>query len=460
MVSFYDYAFLEVKPSPIILVLLLTFGCHNNAHLRTQKILEKKESVISISGVLPIGGIDDSYSIDDENGILGMRGELSYIKGFGNYELGPYAGFGFSDLDDPGFILGFDYKNYLNISSNRPIKFGAQFELNSSEYGQVFHIKPSLITVTNQKKAGYFGIHGLLYNGSLKLWNPSPYNYSSLGFGFTIGTEYISSKLSIQAQTDLSVVNNAFRIKGDSNFLYYDDYNYDPGDDYYLLVGLSAGVNFFNAPEGRNKFFEPMPIPNYKKVKTKDIHYDPNTGEVISSGTTKFDPNTGELLSSQTEIFNPNTGEKIIKHHAERSYKEEDKFTERQLIDLAKKNAQEKHIGALWSLFGLTGVPSSAFGSIFGLLILGEVGDGTLAFPGFILGGMFGATLPSALAKGSSKLTKVAYPPEIETTEQEMKYKKTYKSEIGVLRQKSTAIGTVGGVVAFAAFIMLVVVGN
>ena len=160
-------------------------------------------------------------------------------------------------------------KCYLNIHSNYPAKLGAQFELNFSEYGQIFHIKPSLITVTNQQKAGYFGIHGLLYNGSLKLWNPSPYNYSSLGFGFTIGTEYISSKLSIQAQTDLSIVNNAFRIKGDSNFLYYDDYNYDPGDDYYLLVGLSAGVNFFNAPEVRNKFFEPMPIPNYKKVKKR-----------------------------------------------------------------------------------------------------------------------------------------------------------------------------------------------
>ena len=39
--DFYDYAFLKVKPSPFILVLLLTFGCLNNAH-RTQKILEKK----------------------------------------------------------------------------------------------------------------------------------------------------------------------------------------------------------------------------------------------------------------------------------------------------------------------------------------------------------------------------------------------------------------------------------
>ena len=440
--------------------ILVLFGCHNNAHLRTQKILEKKESVISVSGVLPIGGIDDRYSIDDENGILGMRGELSYIKGFGNYELGPYAGFGLSDLDDPGFILGFDYKNYLNISSSMPIKFGAQFEIDFSEYGQIFHIKPSLITVTNQKKAGYFGIHGLLHNGSLNHHEFDFYNYSSLGVGFTLGTEYISSKLSFQAQVDLSMVNNAFQIEGGSYFSYRDELRYDPGDDYYLLVGLSAGVNFFHAPGGRNKFFEPMPIPNYKKVKTKDIHYDPNTGEVISSGTTKFNPNTGELLSSQTEIFDPNTGEKIIKQRTERSYSEEDRFTERQLVDLAKKNAQEKHIGALWSIFGLTGVPSSAFGSIFGLLILNEVSNGALAFPGFILGGMFGATLPSVIAKGSSKLTKVAYPPEIETTEQELKYKKTYKSEIRNLRQKSTAAGTVGGFVAFAIFITLVVVGN
>jgi len=459
MVSFYDYAFLKVKTSPLILVLLLTFGCHNNSHLRTQKILEKKESVISVSGVLPIGGIDDGYNIDDENGILGMRGELSYIKGFSNYELGPYAGFGSSDFDDFGFILGFDYKSYLNIHSNYPAKVGAQFELNFSEYGQIFHIKPSLITVTNQQKAGYFGIHGLLYNGSLKLWNPSPYNYSSLGFGFTIGTEYISSKLSIQAQTDLSIVNNAFRIEGGSNFLYYDDYNYDPGDNYYLLVGLSAGVNFFNAPEVGNKLFDPMPVPNYKKVKTKDIHYDPNTGEAVSPGATKFDPNTGELLSSHTEIFDPNTGEKIIKHHAEKSYNEEDKFTERKIVDLAKKNAQEKHIGALWSVFGLTGVPSSAFGSVIGLFTLGEFSDGVLAFPGFILGGMFGATLPSILAKGSSKIASVTYPPEIKTKEEEMKYKKTYKSEVGVLRQKSTATGTLGGFAAFAGFILLLVMG-
>ena len=296
--------------------LLVLIGCHNNAHLRTQKILKEKESVLSLSGVLPIGGANDKYFNHKENGILGMRGELSYIKGFGNYELGPYAGFGLSDFEDPGLILGFDYKNYLNNYSNNPMKFGAQFELNFSEYGQNFHIKPSLISVTNQQKAGYFGIHGLLYNGNLKPWGSSIYNYSSLGIGFTIGTEYISSKLSMQVQADLSMVNNAFQFKdGDINFnkLYrFDDYGeewyFDPGNDYYLLVGLSAGVNFFNAPEVGNKLFEPMPVPNYKKVKTKDIHYDPNTGEAISPGANKFDPETGELQSAQVEIFDPSTG--------------------------------------------------------------------------------------------------------------------------------------------------------
>ena len=73
---------------------------------------------------------------------------------------------------------------------------------------------------------------------------------------------------------------------------------------------------------------------------------------------------------------------------------------------------------------------------------------------------MFRATLPSSLAKQPSKLANVPYPLGIETKEQKMKYKKTYKSKAGILRQKSTAIGTIRGFVAFAAFIMLIVVGN
>ena len=55
MGSFYDYAFLRVKHSALLLVLLLTFGCHNNAHVRTQKPLQLDEQTLSIDAVLPTG---------------------------------------------------------------------------------------------------------------------------------------------------------------------------------------------------------------------------------------------------------------------------------------------------------------------------------------------------------------------------------------------------------------------
>ena len=72
MVSFYDYAFLKVKHSHLLLVLLLTFGCHNNAHIRTQKPLQLDEKTMSVSAVLPTGG-------NPENHINYERGEFNGI---------------------------------------------------------------------------------------------------------------------------------------------------------------------------------------------------------------------------------------------------------------------------------------------------------------------------------------------------------------------------------------------
>ena len=140
-------------------------SCHNNAHLRTQKLLEKDESVISLSGVLPMGGVSESYDYDDETGIVAMRGEVSYLKGFGDYELGPYAGFGFGNFDSPGLVFGFDYRKYTK--TNNPYKLGAQFELNLSNSGNVIHIKPSITSAVTDQKPNYYGIHGLLYSGEL-----------------------------------------------------------------------------------------------------------------------------------------------------------------------------------------------------------------------------------------------------------------------------------------------------
>ena len=110
-------------------------------------------------------------------------------------------------------------------------------------------------------------------------------------------------------------------------------------------------------------------------------------------------------------------------------------------------------------MFGLTGLPSGMFGSIIGLFTLGEVSDGVLALPGFIVGGMLGLAAPSIIAKGSSRITKVNYPLEIINKEEKETYKTNYRSEVGVLRQKSTSVGTLGSVIAFAGFIFLVIAG-
>ena len=496
MVSFYDYAFLEVKPSPIILVLLLTFGCHNNAHIRTQKPLQLDERTMSVSAVLPTGGNPENHIYYERGefkgvdiGIVGPRVIISSITGKTKSETGFFGGLGLLRADGNnrnsfGLVLGTQRKKYLNLFGGSPQKIGAVSELNVvNKGGPTIQVFPSITTTTNEKKTHYFGAHGIIVFGinkvglaryevydleddgysvasTARIEEPFKYNSNSFGVGLTIGTEKVfNKKSSFQLQMDFSIVNNSFtnKFQPKENFNsidYRKVYEYENGgyaliqnnrnpflnenkDAYHFIFSGSMGYNFFKPPHHNDHPISPLP-PLQKNI---------------------FNPETGERLKKTNIVFDPQTG-KIIAPFNATSYFEEDKFTERQLVDLAKKNAQEKHIGALWSLFGLTGVPSSAFGSVLGLVAFAEASDGTLAFPGFLIGGMFGAVFPSALAKGSSKLTKVTYPPEIETTKQEIKYKKTYKSEIGVLRQKSAAVGTVGAFVAFAAFIMLVIVGN
>jgi len=49
-------------------LLLVLAGCHNNAHLRTQKVLKPGEKVYSGSGVLAMGGVDDGGGFYREHG--------------------------------------------------------------------------------------------------------------------------------------------------------------------------------------------------------------------------------------------------------------------------------------------------------------------------------------------------------------------------------------------------------
>ena len=170
----------------------------------------------------------------------------------------------------------------------------------------------------------------------------------------------------------------------------------------------------------------------------------------------KFDPETGEILLPAFENFDPKTGE--LKQPINKSLDfTNDRLTKRQIIELAKKDARGKHVGALWSVFGLTGLPTGIFGGIIGAVTFDEISEGTLAFPGFLFGGTFGISLPSLIAKTSSGVVKISYPPELVTDEERISYEKTYRSEAGVLRQKSAASGTLIGIVGFAGFILLLI---
>ena len=476
----------------ILSVLLLFSACHNNAHIRTQRPLQPNEKVISVSTVLPLGGASGNTKFYYEGqrnealidlGVIAPRIIISGLKGSDQSEIGFYGGLGLTQtprIKKPiGLVLGAQKKNYVSFFGSTPKKLGAILELNIlSEDGPTIHIFPSITTTTNKKQPHYFGAHGIIVSGINKISlatygvydlenegyyiefieEPFKYNSNSLGVGLTIGTEKIfNKKSSFQLQMDFSIVNNSFTNKfqpkekwnsidyswryrnGDLTLVQNEETYFlnEIKDGYRFIVSGSMGYNFFNPPPQNNHPISPFP-PLQKNI---------------------FNPETGEKLKKDTDFFDPETGE-IITPLNETSYFEKDKFTERQLVDLAKKNAREKHIGALWSVFGLTGVPSSAFGSVLGLVAFAEASDGTLVFPGFIIGGMFGAILPSTLAKVSSRLANVIYPPEIETKEQKTKYKDLYRSEVGLLRQKSTAVGTFGGFIALTGFIMLVVVGN
>ena len=56
--------------------MFLIYGCHNASHIRTQKILEEDETVISIGVITNLGGDTDAYkyhSIRESNNFGGMQ---------------------------------------------------------------------------------------------------------------------------------------------------------------------------------------------------------------------------------------------------------------------------------------------------------------------------------------------------------------------------------------------------
>jgi hypothetical protein len=308
-------------------------GCHNNAHLRTQKVLKPGEKAYSGSGVVALGGAEE----DDINntGVMGLRGEVSMLKGGKDSESGPYFGVGIGD-DGPGLILGYDYRKYTGQGGGQAKKLGAQFEVNIGEAGQTFHLRPSLTSTTKRGRPLYGGAHGLLAVGNLRgrlewesydslgyyEWYEKEidYRFNSLGAGLTAGAEFLAfDNNSIQLQVDVSLVKNSFSTDAeppDVDMENVDWASWDDGDgeerwgshddELMPMVTGSIGMSFFKPDPTNKESFEPLPTPSYNtgQTQTQPV-FDPETGEKISGGI-RFNPETGEAII-ETQ-FDPETG--------------------------------------------------------------------------------------------------------------------------------------------------------
>ena len=307
------------------ILILFVFGCHNASHIRTQKILVEDETAISIGFITNLGGDTDAYKFHSirESNNFGGRAEVSYLKGSGQSEFGPYVGFGMTTMDF-GIIGGFDYRTYSGLYRNNPLKVGGQIEINytplGSTTGSTIVFKPSITSTINKQKKYYYGVHGLFAEG-MNLSHGASYfdsnsnqeagsiiNYSisSFGAGISFGLEtQVLKKYIVQIQLDFSTIKNSFK----SSFLYplsavpYDDMMWnevlESGSlDYtnsYPFVGLSIGTSFFKVKQlSKDRFKESPSIPG------KERSYDPQTGKKV-----KKQNNPKEI------IYDPQTGEKV-----------------------------------------------------------------------------------------------------------------------------------------------------
>lgn len=298
-------------------LVLLVIGCHNNAHLRTQKILEPGEKAFSGNAVLNVGGVDINKNTTlRETGALGLRAELSYLKGSADAESGPYLGAGLYD-GGAGVLVGYDYRKYLKLNKTTPQKLGTHLEINLSEAGQVFHFRPSWSSTTSRNRPLYIGLHGILATGRLQepveysyidssevyeddweTWYGEdyydeniPYSLTSLGAGVTAGVEFLSySNYSFQLQVDVSLVQNTYSSNWtapeNTNWEEWEKHEMTDGfghsDNPVLLVSGSMGFSFLKPNPSRKVPFEPLPAPSKQSPKSNPvIIYDPETGQII-----------------------------------------------------------------------------------------------------------------------------------------------------------------------------------
>ena len=301
------------------LCLFFLSGCYNNSHIRTSKILEKGESVVSFNGSLNIAPEESiGYVSTYDNfwnvytGLAGLRGELSILRGYKNSEAGLYSGFGMGGVSPEharlpsAWHIGLEYKKYINLKKLRPFKAGINVELNKNdEFGTAIHSIQSIKTTTSKKNSFYGGLHSIFTYGSQELpenrYEGVSYNFLMNGVGITLGIEDFSSvfslfgmNTSIVAQIDASLLSSRFlNLKGE---LYRNVKNKYP------TISASLGFNFFNTSLKKGNQLTPLPIPR----KNPALEFDPDSGEPIKKTPSRleFDPETGEPVFDKSRNKN------------------------------------------------------------------------------------------------------------------------------------------------------------
>ena len=291
-------------------------SCHNNTHLRTQKLLKPGEKVISANTTILIGGErdeDENGTISQQpNGVLGGRGELSFLFGGQNSEYGPYLAYGFNGglgYIYPGVALGYGTKKYIKLKSENWWKVGGDIELDITPLGKTVHFLPTIIKSTDLYNPIYLGIHGIYtYGNKLKRndyyryetktqigasspWNLETflhetheydqeyiYNINTTGFGLTLGYEDLAIKdQSFQFQVNISLVKNTVSsnsippdISDIPDVSYFSWRALPNQNDFHPVISFNIGINSFERIRG---LFD-------KKEKT---FYNPNTGDKINN---------------------------------------------------------------------------------------------------------------------------------------------------------------------------------
>jgi len=326
----------------LVPVLLIVSGCYNNSHIRTQRVLEPGDQVLSLYGSANLAAPEAEYGSYDikHGGVNGLRIGLSYLGYHRGLEQGVNLAYGGGTGDYHSYILGYDIRKVMQTSGSLPYRYGLYAEMNSLESvyagaikgGTVMQFRPYIMTASSRLTEWYGGLHGIMsfgdvranqYSGDLVYWGDSDLDYeyeysvSAIGLGVTVGNELQLGPILVQSQFDVSYISQKHTM--DSDDLEYllgledaPSFNLNPLDNSgpVFAVGISACA----APESQKRRIRaPAPIPqSLQDGKPAPERFDPLTGQPITEPATpelkRFDPFTGEIITGEELAFDPFTG--------------------------------------------------------------------------------------------------------------------------------------------------------